>query len=73
MEKFSMEGRKLLGTYECEYGTGKLYTGPMSDTPEKLRQLLEPAVLSLSRSIRKTNPEIMERIDRRNRECLKSH
>lgn len=67
MEKFSREGRKLLGTYECEYGIGKLYTGPMSDTPEKLRALLEPAVQSFSRSIRRTNPEIMERIDRRNR------
>lgn len=60
--------RQLLGTYECEKGIGRLYTGPMSDTPEKLRQLLEPAVLSFAKSIRKTNPEIIEKIARRNAE-----
>lgn len=60
--------RKLLGTYECEKGIGRLYTGSMSDTPEKLRQLLEPAVLSFAKSIRKTNPEIIEEIARRNAE-----
>lgn len=66
-----MEERKLLGVYESEKGIGRVYAGQMSDTPEKLRQLLEPAVQSFAKSIRKTNPEIIERIDRRNRECGK--
>lgn len=58
---------QLLGVYECEKGTGELYTGPMSDTPEKRRALFEPAMISFAKSIRATNPEIIERIDRRNR------
>ena len=62
---------KLLATYDCEAATVRVYAGPMSDTPEKLRDLIVPAALSFAKSIRKTNPEIIERIDRRNRECGK--
>ena len=64
--------RKLLGTYECEKGIGRLYTGPMSDTPEKLRQLLEPAVMAFAKSVRKTNPEIIEEIAKKNAGIRKS-
>lgn len=64
MAKINMEGRGLLGS--CE--SGKLYYGPQSDTPEKRRQLFEPAMLSFAKAIRKTNPEIIEEISRRNAE-----
>lgn len=49
-------GRGLLG--RCE--SGELYFGPQSDTPEKRRALLEPAMLSFARSIRKNHPEILK-------------
>lgn len=58
---------ELLGVTECEYGIGKLYSGAMSDTEEKRRELFESAMISFAKSIRKTNPEIIEEIDRRNR------
>ncbi len=58
MDGFSMDGRGLLG--RCE--SGELYFGPQSDTPEKRRALLEPAMLSFARSIRKNHPEILKQI-----------
>lgn len=64
MGKINMEGRGLLG--RCE--SGALYYGPQSDTPEKRRALLEPAMLSFAKAIRKTHPEIIEEISRRNAE-----
>ena len=36
--------------------------GPNSDTPEKLRALLEPAMLSYAKAIRKSNPELFKQI-----------
>lgn len=59
---------ELLGTYECEYGRGALYTGPMSDTEEKRRALFEAAMISFANELRKTNPEILAEIDRRCRQ-----
>lgn len=68
MVKINMEGRQLLGVYESEKAIVRIYTGPMSDTPEKRRALIEPAAISYAKSIRKNNPEIWEKIVRRNAE-----
>lgn len=68
MGKINMEGRQLLGVYESENAIVRIYTGPMSDTPEKRRTLIEPAAISYAKSIRKNNPEIWEKIVRRNAE-----
>lgn len=56
---------ELLGTCECEYGIGKLYTGSMSDTEEKRRALFENALILAAKALRKTNPEIIVEMDRR--------
>lgn len=55
---------KLLATYDCEAATVRVYAGPMSDTPEKLRDLIVPAALSFAKAIRKENPELFRQITR---------
>lgn len=39
--------------------------GPNSDTQEKLRTLLEPAMLSYAKAVRRSNPELFKQIVRR--------
>ncbi len=36
--------------------------GPNSNTPEKLRALMEPAMLWYAKAIRKSNPELFKQI-----------
>lgn len=53
---------KLLATYDCEAATVRVYAGPMSDTPEKLRDLIVPAALSYAKAVRRENPDLFRRI-----------
>ena len=52
------EERKLLGICESEKAIVRLYTGPMSDTPEKRKALMEDAAKTFLSLLRKTQPEI---------------
>ena len=54
--------RKLLGVYESEKAIVRIYTGPMTDTPEKQRTLLGPAVINFAEAIYKRNHEHFKRI-----------
>lgn len=53
---------KLLGTYDSEAATVRVYVGPLSDTPEKRRELIVPAALSFAKAVRRENPELFRQI-----------
>ncbi len=57
-----MEKRQLLGVHESENATVRIYTGTQSDTPEKLKKLMESAMGSFAKSIRRSNPEVWKQI-----------
>lgn len=59
-----MEGQ-LLGVHESENATIRIYTGKHSDTPEKLQKLMESAMKSFAKSIRRSNPEVWKQITER--------
>lgn len=46
--------RKLLGVFETEKAIVRIYAGPMTDTQEKLRKLIEPAARKFYADIRKS-------------------
>ena len=56
--------RKLLGVYESEKAIVRIYTGPMSDTPEKRKALFEAAAIEFAKAIRRSNPELFNKIAR---------
>lgn len=56
--------RELLGVYESDKAIVRIYTGPMTDTPEKRRALLEKAAQKYALAIRRNNPEYFEKISR---------
>lgn len=56
--------RELLGVYESDKAIVRIYTGPMTDTPEKRRALLEEAAQKYARAIRMRNPGLFEEISR---------
>lgn len=59
-----IEGRQLLGVYESEKAVVRIYTGPMTDTPEKRRAVLEKAAQKYAAALRRSNPEYFEKITR---------
>lgn len=63
-QKTAQEGRALLGVYESDRAIVRIYTGPMTDTPEKRRALLEEAAQKYVRAIRRRNPGLFEQISR---------
>lgn len=62
MNAVNAEGRQLLGVYESEKAIVRIYTGELTDTPEKRRALLEKAAQRYASAIRKRNPEYFEKI-----------
>lgn len=62
MASTSLEGRELLGVYESDRAIVRIYTGPMTDTPEKLRSILEQASQRYADAIRRRSPEYFEAI-----------
>lgn len=56
--------KELLGETESHGIVVRVYTGQMTDTPEKRRALLEKAVKRYAAAIRRTNPELWEQISR---------
>lgn len=63
-----MERKLQPWTYDNEKASVTIYPGAVSDTQEKLRKLIEPAMLEFAEAIRKQHPEIIERITRRNQD-----
>lgn len=61
-KEVNAHGRQLLGVYESEKAIVRIYTGELTDTPEKRRALLENAAQRYATAIRKTNPEYFEKI-----------
>lgn len=61
-KKEHLSGRELLGVYESDTAIVRIYTGPMTDTPEKRRALLEKAAQRYAGAIRRSNPELFEQI-----------
>ena len=48
--------RKLLGSIDNEKASVKVYTGPLTDTEEKRRELLGNAMISFAKAILKSDP-----------------
>ena len=46
--------------YESEKAIVRIHPGPNSDTPEKRRALLEPAVIKFAEALCRKNPELFK-------------
>lgn len=55
---------ELLGVYESDTAIVRIYTGPRSRTEEQRRALLEEAMLSYARALRRSSPDVFARIVR---------
>ena len=54
--------RKLLGSIDNEKASVKVYTGPMTDTEEKRRELLGNAMISFAKAIQRSDPNKLSQI-----------